>query len=130
MPTVKDDDITESLRSFTYDTAPGISGWTVGLLRLAMKSPTVVTAITKLANLIGAGNAPGRDMLCSARLTPLGKRTGGVRPIAAGELMYRLAAKALLSKSFDKTFSLPYQLGVQSPGGVDTVAHTIQQAMV
>jgi hypothetical protein len=26
-----------------------------------------------------------------------------------GELVYRLAAKALLRKSFDKTFLLPYQ---------------------
>ena len=35
--------------------------------------------------------------LAGARLVPIGKRDGGVRPIAVGEVFRRLAGKALLA---------------------------------
>ncbi|KAI5448740.1 hypothetical protein NCC49_001337, partial [Naganishia albida] len=50
----------EALNSFKPDTAPGISGWTVGLLKIAMRSVTVKRMLATLAGMMLAGTAPGR----------------------------------------------------------------------
>ena len=74
------------------------------------------------------GTAPGRSMLCTSRLTPLAKADGGIRPIACGELIYRLITKTLLRKAFKPDFLEEYQLGVSSKGGVEPIVRTIERA--
>ena len=123
------EEIMLALDSFKSDTAPGVSGWTVPLLRLACRSPRVVEFLTSLTAAIGANTAPGRSMLRVSRLTPLMKPSGGIRPIAVGELLYRLSAKALLRKSFKSDFLLPYQLGVGSKGGVEPIVRAVERAV-
>jgi len=107
--------------------APGISGWTV-LLKLATKAPKVIEFLTTLTGMVGQGSAPGQSMLCASRLTPLLKKDGGLRPIAVGDLLYRLVTKVLLRHHFKPDWLLPTQFGVGTKGGVEPVIRTIQRA--
>ncbi len=68
-------------------------------------------------------------MLCTSRVTPLLKKDGGIRPIACGELLYRLATKVLLRKAFRSDYLEPFQLGVGSKGGVEPVVRTVEMAL-
>jgi hypothetical protein len=123
--------IRKAIRSINREKAPGLSGWTRPLLDIAIytaNSP-VIKALTHLANMIRQGTAPGVDLLCASRLIGLQKPDGGVRPIAIGDLIYKVALKAILLTSFRPSMLLPNQLGVSTPGGVEPIIvllnHTI-----
>jgi len=64
-----------------------------------------------------------------SRLIALEKEDGGIRPIAIGEALYRLVAKAILQALFHDNILLPFQLGVKSPGGVEPAVFLLQQAI-
>jgi hypothetical protein len=68
-------------------------------------------------------------MLCASRLTPLRKPDGGLRPIAVGDMIYRLATKAIVRHSNRRDFLLPYQFGVGSKGGVEPVVRAVERAL-
>ena len=62
--------------------------------------------------------------LCGANLTPLRKKDGGVRPIAVGEVLRRLACKTLLSTGVAKeetSLLAPEQVGVGVSRGAESV---------
>jgi hypothetical protein len=64
-------------------------------------------------------------ILCGANLTPLRKKDGGVRPIAVGEVLRRLACKTLLSTGVAKeevSLLAPEQVGVGVSRGAESVA--------
>ena len=119
----------DSFRTFKHDTAPGVSGWTVPLLKVAMQSDAVKKMLTMLAGMLLAGTAPGRNFLCSSRLIALDKPDGGVRPIAVGELIYRLCTKAILRCSFKPDCLSPSQFGVGTRGGVEPLIRAVQRAV-
>lgn len=123
------DDITQALATFSSDTAPGISGWTVPLLREAIKRDDVLKFLTYLCRTFQLGTTPGRHLLTTSRLVALDKADGGVRPIAVGELIYRLMAKVALTKSFQREQLAPFQLGVRSPGGTEPIIHLLDNAL-
>ena len=125
----KADIIEPVFRSFKMDTAPGISGWTQPLLSVALRRPAVVAFVSVLAGLVAQGQAPGQQLLCASRLTPLVKSDGGIRPIAVGELLFRLVSKILLRHYFKPDMLLPNQLGVGSKGGVEPVVRAVQRAL-
>lgn len=110
-----EEDISAGILSFKPDTSPGISGWTVPLLRLASRSLSFVRFLTALTAGISSNTAPGCSMLAVSRLTPLLKAQGGIRPIAVGELFYRLATKVLLKRAFkeDSQTSSSWALGAR-----------------
>ncbi|TIA94353.1 hypothetical protein E3P96_04148, partial [Wallemia ichthyophaga] len=60
-------------------------------------------------------------MLCASRLIPLAKSDGGVRPIAVGEIFYRLVMKVVMRTYFKPSCLHPYQLGVGTSGGVEPI---------
>jgi len=124
-----EDALLNALGGFASDTAPGISGWTAPLLRQAIRVPAFAKFLSSLTAGISNGTAPGQSMLCTSRLTPLLKREGGIRPIAVGELFYRLCTKALLKSAFKPDFLLPCQLGVGSKGGVEPINRAVSRAM-
>ena len=78
--------------------------------------------------MIRLGTAPGRDLLCASRLVGL-EKAGGPRPIAVGDLIYRVATKAILLGSLKPDTLLPFQLGVGSPGGVEPATFLLQEAI-
>ena len=121
--------IIEAFQSFRKDTAPGISGWTVPLLKIAMRSEAVNRMLTTLVTMLLAGTAPGRSFLCTSRLIALDKPDGGVRPIAIGELIYRLCTKAILRHSFRPDCLSTCQFGVGTRSGVEPVIRAVQRAM-
>jgi len=123
------DDVLRAFRTFKPDTAPGVSGWTPSLLGHAIKSDDVQAFLALLTKQVAGGTAPGRALLCTSRLTPLAKSDGGIRPIACGELIYRLIAKTLMRHYFRKTMLLPWQFGVGTPGGVEPVTRALERAL-
>ena len=123
------DGIKAAINSFRVDTSPGISVWTVPLLRHAAKSPRVSQFFTTLTSTIGAATDPGPAMLSVSCLTPLLKSDAVIRPIIVGELIYRLATKVLLKKAIQPDLCLPYQFGVGSPGDVEPVVRSAERAL-
>ncbi|CAI5528571.1 unnamed protein product [Closterium sp. Naga37s-1] len=66
------------------------------------------------------------DLVLPARLIALDKPGGGVRPIAIGEAILRLTAKAALKElsAEIRAYFLPVQFGVAVPGGAECIIHT------
>lgn len=117
-----------ALRSMNPETAPGPTGWTVKLMVVGLKNADFARFFRDLVADMATAKALGASMLCSARLTPLVKPDGGIRPIAVGEMFYRLALKALFEANFDPDSLAPSQLGVGSPGGTEPIIRAAQLA--
>lgn len=124
----QEDQMQRSLASFSTDTAPGSSGWSVKLLRLAAKSPPFLRFLHVYTTSVATGSACGRSLICAARLTPLMKTDGGIRPVAVGELIYRLAMKAIFAANFRKDLLSKHQFGVGSRGGVEPIVQAVHRA--
>ena len=58
----------------------------------------------------------------------LGKEDGGVRPIAVGFTLRRLAAKLIMyaNNNFSKQEFQPNQLGVGTPKGAEAAVHALR----
>ena len=97
------------------------------LLKEAKKDDRVTAFLHAYANGMTAGTAKGRDYMCAARLTALSKGNGKVRPIAVGELFYRLLATTTLREAQSITDVLPNQLGNGTPGGVEPIIRRLEQ---
>jgi hypothetical protein len=70
-------------------------------------------------------------LLLSSRLIPATKPNGGIRPIAVGEVIMRLAglvATARIADSIAKIFG-NVQLGCGAPGGSQAAAIAVQTAL-
>ncbi|TXB98911.1 hypothetical protein FocTR4_00012312 [Fusarium oxysporum f. sp. cubense] len=124
--------IIEAIRSIGKEKAPGLSGWTRPLLDLvvAREDSPIIAFLRLLADMIRQGTAPGADLLCASRLIGLEKPGGGVRPIAIGDLIYKVAMKAILMTSYRSEMLLPFQLGVNSPGGVEPAIFLLEEAIL
>ena len=114
-----------------HGSAPGFSGWTESLLLPLLTDPELLAALTTLLEDIGAGRlyARSRNLLCTSLLLAVRKPSGGVRPIAVGELFIKLSALYLLRLLPDHTLSNlfhPIQFGVGVKGGVELAVHTLQ----
>ena len=78
-------------------------------------------------------NADMPDHLAStiarAALTPLQKPSGGLRPIAVGEIWRRLASKVVASsyRQHAKNLRSPLQVGVGVPLGTEGIIHSVNQ---
>jgi hypothetical protein len=64
-----------------------------------------------------------------SRMTVLRKENGGLRPIAVGELMWRLIAKVLVRWYKKDDMLLGNQMGVGSAGGVEPIVRAIEKAV-
>ena len=66
--------------------------------------------------------------LAGARLIPLGKKGGGVRPIAVGETLRRLAGKLLIARYQPEAAGrlTPEQVGVGVPRGAESLVHRVR----
>ena len=127
-------DITESIKSFSPGSSCGMDGLSAQHLK-DMTSPFTGTHGQRLllklldfANLCLAGSVPTlvRPIVFGAKLFALSKKTGGVRPIAAGCTLRRMIAKAAVRVIKDKLKSTlePIQLGFGVDGGAEAAAHT------
>ena len=132
--TVSVDDITKSLKSFKNGSSGGPDGLTPQHLKdltsgaLGETSRNLLQALVMFTNgIVLCGNIP--SAVCSsffgATLIALSKKDGGVRPIAIGNTLRRLCAKACtlkISQQLPDTFQ-PHQMGVGIPSGAEVVVH-------
>jgi hypothetical protein len=125
LPTLED--VISAAKDVKKDTSGGVSGWNPHLLAIAMRKDDFAKFLHLLTCQIAQGTAPGNQILCASRLTPLLKPDGKVRPIAVGELFYRIAMKTILRHFHHPRALLPFQFGVCTPGGVEPIVHIVQQ---
>lgn len=125
----------KSVFSFPKGTSAGPDGLSAQHLKDLLKfnpigsSFDIRPSLQKLLEFIAAGKAAvevAKYFAC-ARLIPLKKKDNGVRPIAIGLTLRRLASKLLLSKINDK-IKLENQFGIGFQNGMDTVIHATRLA--
>ena len=127
MPDTPDsDEIEAALDSYPRDIAPGLSGWTIDLLKLAFRDKEVKALLVELASRMQRGTFDAWELLCASRLTAFVKKGGGYRPIAVPCLIYRVLGKAMVRKLFRKDMLAPFQFGVGNEGGVEPVIHLLK----
>ena len=115
-------DVTDDCRKFSRETSGGPSGFDGQMLQVVNRNEDFLKALTVLANAICSGKAPLRCVLLASRLVPLMKDDqGGIRPIAVGEVFYRVCAKTIARKA--EASLLDYQFGVGSKNGVEPIVH-------
>ena len=131
------DEVKKAIKSFK----PGSSGGQDGLLpqhlvdltsdELGEPAVKLLDALSDFFNLIMfPGQVP--NQICAtiygASLIALSKSCGGVRPIAVGLTLRRLASKILMKKLYPKckTLFFPHQLGVGTPKGAESAVHTVR----
>ena len=131
--------ILEACKTFHKGSGAGPSGFRPEHLMIALKSSPAnrvakaETQLTRLVNVMAKGAVPPdvTPHLCGARLIAANKKSGGLRPIAVGNILRRLTSKLFSKAVSDRMGNLlaPHQLGVGVRGGVEAAVHTIREAV-
>ena len=132
---VTEEHITKAVRSFPAGSSGGPDGLRpqhlVDMVTCVVAGPALVTALTSFVNLLLEGQCPPEvaQVLFGGRMFALQKKSGGVRPIAIGYTLRRLAAKCAntyaLSMLEDRL--LPVQVGVGVRGGCEGAVHATRR---
>ena len=112
--------------------APGISGWTYTMIKMAWEASLNFRAwFVALALLVSVDDKaiPLRRWMTACCLLPLRKKKGGIRPIAIGETFARIIARWLLSATNTRQILLAEQFGVGTPGGTEPVVWSMNDAV-
>ena len=100
------------------------------VLAAAKSSSEAFNATLALVNHLLTGKLPRHHTLLDSSLVGLQKPDGGARPIAIGEVLYRLAGLCALTACEDLGRSLaPLQLAVGVSGGVEALVHAVKSAL-
>jgi hypothetical protein len=132
---LEDDDAMRTLlRQSNNGSASGPSGWGGNLLSTLAESDVCRAGIIALLRDIINGHLPNsaQQLLLSSRLVALNKPGGaGLRPIAMGELFYKLAALIMTRKVAQTAASLlaPHQYGVGVSSGAERIVHSLQHTL-
>ena len=130
--------VRSAIASFAKGSAPGPSGLRPCLLQdlvLYNRRPgDLLSALALFTSTCLNGELPPTvaPMICAARLIPLRKKDGSVRPVAVGEVLRRLVGKCLLAHPATKdqiTALLPHQCGVGLPDACPLIAQSISNAV-
>ena len=134
--TLSEEDILRSIMSFPNGSAGGPDGLRPQHLKDLISTsasaggPVLLRALTDLVNIIVKGDTPSSisPFFFGASLIALEKKGGGVRPIAIGCILRRLAAKAIGSQLKSRMGDLlaPRQLGYGTPHGCEVVVHAVR----
>jgi hypothetical protein len=125
--------VLRAIKSFS----PGSAGGPTGLRPQILKDvvgdantelrPAVLASLTRFINTLSRGQVPVtiRPLFFGANLTALTKKIGGIRPIAVGNTLRRLAARCIGSSVRDqrRTAYGDVQLGYGTPRGAEAAAH-------
>ena len=115
-------------------TAAGPSGWGGNMLSILVRSDICRLGVIALLRDIINGELPdeARQLLLASRLVALTKPSSdGYRPIAVGELFYRLAAIVAVRRVSGEAASLlaPHQYGIGVAGGAEKILHSLQHEL-
>ena len=128
--------VARCLRAFPAETAPGPTGLRVQHLRdacVAGGTDALLTQLAAVVSLVSQGMAPTTiaRVLAGAGLVALPKPSGGVRPIAVGELLRRLVGKCLMASVREEArhYFWHSQVGVGVKGGAEKAVHTVRAWM-
>jgi hypothetical protein len=118
-------DLRKALKSFPIGSAGGLSALRPDHLRDALRSKVhanIEQALLDVVNMFAAGSlcAAVREWLVGAMLIELLKKDAGIRPVAVGDVIRRVAGKCAAAHVADEAreFFLPLQVGVAVPAGV------------
>ena len=132
--------VEKAIFSFPPMSACGPSGLRPAHLKEALLVPSAALRSRCLSSLTGfviqaiqGKFSPAvNQLILAARLLPLGKPQGGVRPIAIGDVLRRLVAKVLCVQVRDKAREVlqsVQQLGVASPQATEIIIHGLRTAI-
>jgi len=119
-----------ALQSAARRSAPGPSGWRYEHLQVLLSHGDSLESLTALLQLLLDGNVPLAtvSLLRRASLVPLMKASGGLRPLAVGETLRRLAARALLIQEHEKlkVAVAPHQQAIGQKAACELVVKAVR----
>lgn len=132
---VEEADVKKAILSFPAGSSGGLDGLRPQHLRDLVNclesGSELVSSLTAFVNMLLSGvcHAEMIPILFGGRLVALNKKDGGVRPIAVGNTLRRLAAKCANSYAAAKLAPLfsPRQLGVGIAGGCEAAVHSVRR---
>jgi hypothetical protein len=112
-------------------TAAGLSGLTPEhIVAAAEASVLTLESLLAFVNLVLSGKMPRHATLLDSALIGLMKPNGDVRPIAIGEVLYRLVACCALAAIGHTGDDLcPFQVGAGVSSGAEAAAHAVKAAL-
>jgi len=125
--------IKDAVRGFTPGSAGGKDGLKPQHLKDLLFHPgsDLATSLTNFVNLVLSGGVPDpvRPCFFGASLIPFAKKGGGVRPIAVGLTLRRMASKVAVSVVAPACAPAlsPLQLGVGVRGGAEASVHAARR---
>jgi len=130
---VTDQEVIAAIKSFPKGSAGGIDGLRPQHLKDLIgglkdeSSNRLIKALTSLMTLLLKGDVPSDicPILYGATLTALKKKCGGIRPIAVGNTLRRMAGKIVSRRVMDAMGNMlrPKQLGFGTRGGAEAAVH-------
>ena len=132
---VDEAEVRQAILSFPAGSAGGPDGLRPQHIRdllLCQEAGTdFLSALTDFVNVVFAGRCPVdvAPIFFGGRLLALNKKTGGIRPIAIGLTLRRLASKCANSFGIKRLspYFQPHQLGVGTPGGCEAAVHAARR---
>jgi hypothetical protein len=121
------------LKELANGSAPGRSGWTGDLLKALVYDDQCLAGLATLVMAIANGEIRGtaKELLLSSVLIGLPKPKGGTRPIAMGEVFYKLAGAYMLQLIKEHTQNA---LGATqfafAPGGSEAAVLCLRTALL
>jgi hypothetical protein len=135
VPEMSNRKIKSALRSFPRGSSGGLSGLSADLLLTLLSAPgsRLIDALRPVLRMIAMGSIPeeARPFFFGARLVALLKSEGGLRPVAAGDVLRRLCSKVLLSflaKDAERFFLARRQFAVGVKDGPDIITAVMREA--
>ena len=129
----------EAIRTAPRAAAPGGTGWRrEHLIHATLYSKSADKVLAQLASVLRAMEdnsflpAEAQVFFAGGVLTALTKPDGSYRPIAVGELFRRLLGRAIAlhnAPAFAKFFQPRGQMGVATPGGIESIVHSVRLAL-
>ena len=128
-----DSEIHRILRQSNNGSSAGPSGWGGNMVSILADDSRCRTALLRLMQDLCNDNIPDsiRDLLLSSHLVAIQKPSGGLRPIAIGELFYRIAGSIAVRRVRAEATSLlaPHQFGFGLRNGCERIVHSLQHAL-
>jgi len=132
---VTETEVLQAVRSFPAGSAGGPDGvrrqHILEMVNCVEAGPKLVSALTVFTNCLlhGEVHADVSPVLFGGNLIALEKKSGGVRPIAVGYTLRRIAATCANTYAASQLadYFTPIQLGVGIPGGCEAAVHATRR---